>query len=169
MKYPAWTLAPGNPDRLTGAAWAPRGPYESPTLPTGAWAPPVGVGHGRTPASWLGPVASGRTRGVCGRRGGASWRSTARPPARFTSRTEHHSGTKQKNLAPPPHPHVRKKLESPVPRGTRGQPSASWMDSGWVNWLCFWTGPRRWIAALASRLRSEGQRPRALAGSSESV
>ena len=52
------------------------------------------------------------------------------------------------NLATPPQPHVRKKLEPPVGSRLRFE----WIALGFTA-QSFWTGTRRWIASLESKSR----------------
>ena len=90
--------------------------------------------------------------------------SSPSPPARLP-RHRHNRRTIY-NLATPPQTHVRKKLEPRPDRGSRHR--LEWIASGCTA-QCFWTGPRRWIAALASRLRCKLRGQRTLTGSTESV
>jgi hypothetical protein len=71
------------------------------------------------------------------------------PPARFISQTIHHS--ERNNLEHPPQWHVRLILEPRSDRGSRL--SFEWIANGFTA-ICFWTVPRRLIAALESRARS---------------
>ena len=54
------------------------------------------------------------------------------------------------NLATPPQPHVRKKLESRLARDNRLR--LEWIALGFTV-MSFWTGTRRWIASLESKSR----------------
>jgi hypothetical protein len=54
------------------------------------------------------------------------------------------------NLATPPQPHVRKKLESRLARDNRLR--FEWIALGFTA-QSFWTGTRRWIVSLESKLR----------------
>jgi hypothetical protein len=75
--------------------------------------------------------------------------------SRLVLTRSHNPRTKRikNNLAIPPQPHVRKKLEPDISQGMSRQPSSTRMDSGWVNCQSFWTGTRRLIASLESKLR----------------
>ena len=99
--------------------------------------------------------------------GGASWRLGPAPGSFYLA--IHLLWNEQKNLAHPPQTHVRKKLEPEVPPGNQ-RAAALALNGQRVGELneSFWTGPRRWIAALESGLRSQVQGHKALARSMDS-
>lgn len=90
-------------------------------------------------------------------------------PAAFSSRPEHHSGTKNEDLAHPPHPHLHKKLEPW--RSVGNDPAAVVVLNGQrVGELTVFLDRAEALDRGPGKpVEVRGQGPRALAGSTESV
>jgi hypothetical protein len=71
----------------------------------------------------IGHIASGQHRGIFDRRG-RELNGSKHGPGSFYPANDI-TNERKKNLATPPQPHVRKKLEPDVPQGTSRQPSST--------------------------------------------
>jgi hypothetical protein len=116
-------------------------------------------------------AASGPHRRKFDRRGRELW-ARQPPPARSNLRPTSPL-ERSKDLAHPPQAHIRPKLEPAVPPGNQ-RAAAIVLNGQCVGELPRVSGPGRGpavagIAALASRLRSQVQGHKTLAGSTESV
>jgi hypothetical protein len=100
--------------------------------------------------------------------GGASCGSLAAPGSRYRAKNITRERTESFGASAPD----ARPQKTGVVAGRKARPDSrrqlEWIVSGFTA-KCFWTAAWRWITWLASRLRSQGQGPKALAGSTESV